>query len=168
MTFAVLATGPSMTQAVADRVRGKCRVVAVSDAYQLAPWADALVSQDRKWWDHHPEALQFAGRKFSTNRIPGVEQVAIRILQTGTNSGLVAMEIARLLGAKRLLLLGFDLQGSHYFGPHPAPLRNTSEARFVQMLRQFSRWDQGRVEVINCTPGSRLKRFPMANLEDVI
>jgi hypothetical protein len=167
VTFAILATGPSMSQAVADYVRGKCKAICVSDAYKLAPWAEAMVSQDKAWWEKYPEAKQFAGRKFSTHRIDGVEQILPGPIQNGTNSGLLAMEVAKLLGAKRILLLGMDMQGTHYFGPHPEGLRNTSEGRYRQMLAQFDRWP-GKVEVINCTPGSRLRRYPMARIEDVL
>lgn len=63
MKAIILATGPSMSQAVADSARGFGTVIAVSDAYRLAPWADCLVSADTAWWKHHNP--DFAGPKFS-------------------------------------------------------------------------------------------------------
>jgi len=167
-TFAVLATGPSMSQDLADKVRGRCHVIAVSDAFRLAPWADALVSQDRAWWKRYPEALEFSGRKFSTNEVAGVERILQGIVKNGTNSGLLGMEVAKLMGAARILLLGFDLRGTHYFGPHPSGLKNTTPERFKVMLRQFAKWPRNGVEVLNCTGVSDLKCFPMARLEDVL
>jgi len=165
VTFAVLATGPSMSQEVADYVKGKCRVIAVSDAYRLAPWADALCSQDGVWWEAHPEAKQFAGRRFSTHKLDWVEHILPGVVRHGTNSGLLGMEVARLMGAKRILLLGFDMHGSHYFGPHPAGLKNTTDKRFQAMQRQFTEWKPCGVDVINCTPGSRLRQFRASLLE---
>ena len=42
-TIVCLATGPSLTQADVDAVRGQAdAVIAISDAVDLAPWADVL------------------------------------------------------------------------------------------------------------------------------
>lgn len=168
VTFAVLATGPSLSQEIVDKVRGRCGAIAVSDAYKLAPWADALVSQDKAWWRHHMEALEFAGRKFigvPPDQIRGVEHAAGVI--SGCNSGLLGCHVAvTVFKATRLLLLGLDLQGSHFFGFHPPGLKNTKPERFAVMRKQFEQWPHKGVEVINCTPGSSLTCFPMATLEE--
>lgn len=63
MIYAVLASGESMNQALADSVRGKCKVLAVSDTYLLAPWADGLVSADAGWWRN--KSPQFDGKKYT-------------------------------------------------------------------------------------------------------
>lgn len=167
MIFAILATGESMNQSVADYVRGKCKVIAVSDAYKLAPWADALVSNDSAWWRANPQALKFAGAKYCAAQLKGT----IRILPEGgfestSNSGLLAMRVAQKLGATKILLLGFDMKGSHFFGKHPDPLGNTTAKRFVQHIKQFGRWHG--CEVINCTPDSALRKFPFAAIEDIL
>lgn len=164
-TFAVLATGPSMSQAVADSVRGKCGVVAVSDAYRLAPWADALASNDRVWWLHHVEALKFAGPKFTSGTVDGVEKMSHR---GGSNSGLLGIRVAMRLGATRVLLLGYDMGGTHYFGPHPEPLKNTLPARFEIFKQQFARFEHPGVEIVNCTPDSALTCFPRMTLQEAL
>lgn len=167
--WCVLATGPSMSQAVVDSVRAKCNVVAVSDAYKLAPWADALVSCDGAWWRAHPDALQFAGLKFGLmpdySSVKGVEKFEA---PSGINSGLLGVLVAAKMGAKKILLCGFDMHGTHYFGPHPAPLKNTKPERFEAFKRQFVHYRPRGVEIVNCTPGSGLKTFPMGNLEDCL
>jgi hypothetical protein len=164
-TFAVLATGPSMSQELADYVRGKCKVVVVSDAIRLAPWADALVSNDRNWWETHKAAAKFAGPKFASVSLPGGVQALPRdgLFGNGLNSGLQGMRVAKLLGATKILLCGFDMGGSHFFGPHPHPLKNTTAKRFVKHIEQFNKW-RG-CPVINCTPRSALKQFPMSTIE---
>ncbi len=171
-TWAILASGPSMSQAVADSVRGRCNVIAVSDCYRLAPWADALVSQDRPWWRYHSEAMQFAGRKFSggAEKIEGTEKVEFEgSIGTGTNSALLACHVAvKVFGANRILLLGVDMGGTHFFGPHPEPLKNTSTSRFEQMKLQFAHWQHKGVSVINCSPDSALTCFPKATIEDCL
>lgn len=170
-TWAILATGPSMSQAVADSVRGRCKVAAVSDCYKLAPWADMLVSTDAAWWRAHPEALNFAGEKFSMapdwKPVEGVMRAETNF-GTGTNSGLLACDIAVRKGAKRLLLCGFDMGGSHFFGPHPVGLKNTTPERFESFKRQFGYFRPRGVEILNVTPGSALNCYKRGSLEDCL
>lgn len=149
-----------------DYVRGKAKVVAVSDAYKLAPWADILVSFDSKWWANNKAAVEFAGEKYSGQVTGGTQRFTVPELPIGCNSGLMGMFVARMHGATRIILLGFDMHGTHYFGRHPAPLMNTTEKRFKQHMGQFRYWKGP--EVINCTPNSAMKRFKMGTLRDVL
>lgn len=157
-----------MNQETADFIRGKCRAVAVSDAYKIAPWAEALVSNDAKWWSCNLDALKFAGRRFAYEQVQGVEHLrATHDFRYGINSGLQGIRVAELLGATRILLLGFDMHGTHYFGPHTAPeLKNTDGNRFAIHLRQFLKWKG--CQVVNCTPGSALTQFPMGDIREVL
>jgi len=169
-TWAILATGPSMSLAVANQVRGKCQAAAVSDAYRLAPWANILVSTDAGWWAEHPEAKDFPGPKYTgaPDFLP-VKGVARAPWSTsGTNSGLLACMTAYELGATRLLLCGFDMHGSHFFGPHPARLANTTAKRFEAFRRQFAAWRPKGLEILNCTPGSALTIYPRCDLETAL
>ena len=155
-----------MSQDLAESVRTKrCRVAAVSDAFKIAPWADILVSNDRRWWEQHPEAKEFKGRKFCSQEIREAEQFREHVY-LGRNSGLMAMCVARFLGAKRLILLGFDMHGTHFFGAHPEPLRNTTDKIFQTHLRQFDGFSG--CDVINCTSGSALKRFEIGDISTVL
>jgi hypothetical protein len=151
--FAVLATGPSLTPEQVVRVQH----------LRLAPWAEALVSADRAWWKHH--VPDFAGRKFSAMPVHGIDTEQLPGVVMGTNSGLLAVQVAVSLGAKRVLLLGFDMGGTHFFGPHPEGLKNTKPHRFEQFKRQFADYRPRGVEIINCTPGSALTCYPTATLD---
>lgn len=170
-TWAILASGPSMSQAVADAVRDRVKVAAVSDSYRLAPWADLLVSADSKWWRCHPEAAEFQGRKvcaaMSFESLDSrIERMPARL--NGCNSGLLACMLAVESGATKLLLCGFDFRSGHFFGDHPAPLKNTTPARYEVFQRQFSGYKPRGVEILNCTPGSGLRAFPMRELDEVL
>jgi hypothetical protein len=172
-TCVVLATGASLTLEQVAHVKTvhgeqRCKAVAVSNAYQLAPWADAMVANDMKWWRQHPEALKFAGRRFCGSDFKGTERLPPHpMFPTGSNSGLQGMRVALMLGAARIILLGIDMKGTHYFGKHPPALKNSSPADFQRMLIQFKRWKSD-VEVINCSPGSALTLFKAASLLDVL
>lgn len=171
-TYAIFAPGESLTQAQCDFVRGRCKTIVVSDAYRLAPWADALVSNDAAWWRARPDTAKFVGLKFSANpNVERVEQVKKyeRVIGRGSNSGVLAMYVARILGAKRILLVGFDMRGTHFFGKHEDPLHNTTDEQFNTFKSYFAELkkllDKEDIEVLNCTPDSALKCFRKCPLE---
>lgn len=165
--FAVLATGPSLTQTQCDAVRG-LRVVAVSDAYMLAPWAEALASTDAAWW--RVKSPEFDGLRFSGPKVQGCRQ--LEGSASGINSGVLGIRVAKHLGAKEIILLGFDGHGSHFFGAHPAPLSNTTEGRRRMHMQQHRQEAHAckfeGVKVWNCTPGTAIPWYPKASLEDVL
>jgi hypothetical protein len=172
VTWVVLATGQSLSQSIADRVRC-CNVVAVSDAYRLAPWADALASTDGKWWKAHlDEALKFKGLKFTAapSFVKLDESIERLAVDCSTNSGLLGLMVAVKLGAKRVLLCGVDMHspGKHFFGEHKAPLRSSKQRHLDLHKRQFANYLPKGVEIINCTPGSALEAYPKRPLEDCL
>jgi len=86
----------------------------------------------------------------------------------GGNSGFQAMNLAVKQGATRLLLLGFDFRGAHWFGQHPAGLGNPSDStmqRWVACMETAAKQlsDRG-VEVVNCSRDSALTCFPRRNI----
>lgn len=163
MRFAILASGPSMSRALADSLRDE-NCIAVNNVYELAPWAMALCAQDHEWWRKHPEAKQFAGRKFTTNRIDGVETVKSDYVTRQSSSGVLSLEVARILGATEIHLHGFDNKGTHYFGAYKNGLNNTTRERFEVFQKQFAQigayLKKLGIKVVNKTPGSALRAFP--------
>lgn len=168
MLFAVLATGPSMGPEVVEAVKGRCNVIAVSDAYKLAPWADFLVSTDYKWWAKNRDAAEaFSCRAYSGmvdyQNIEGVEKAP---MESATNSGLLALKTAVRLGARKVILLGIDLHspGDHFFGRHPEGLRSTSAHRMEQFKQQFAAYQPKGVDIVNCSSGSALDTYRRGDL----
>lgn len=155
----LLAPGPSATKEIAEKIKlaGKALGV-ITSAYPLAPWAHFIISADRQWWIKTPEALSAPGRKFCASDFKGTERV--RTAQ-GTNSGVLALECAKKLGAQRIYLFGFDMRGTHYFGPYTNGLKNTVEARRKVHLSQYAGWSRNNksIKVFNCTPGSAISCF---------
>jgi hypothetical protein len=159
-----------MSQAVADAVRS-LRVVAVNGAYIFAPWANALIANDSKWWACNPEAWKFAGHKVSTQNVPGLERMLPNgLIGTNTCSGVIGMEWAKRNGAKRILLLGADFRGGHFFGDYQTPLKNTEADRREVHREQFRKWRDAnvRVQVLNCTPSSGLDCFVKVPIEEAL
>lgn len=171
--WAILASGESLKPEHVELVRqarsdGRINgFIAVSNvAIDFAPDADALVSHDASWYKKTPEHKKLEIPKYCRQQCHGTKQFIPRV-QSGCNSGLMAMEVAaRIYKAKKLMLLGFDMHGTHYFGKHKDGLKNTTESRFRQFLIQFSAFDL--CPVVNCNPDSALKKFPFMSIEDAI
>lgn len=171
-TWAVVATGESLKPApklVAAKVR-HLPTVAVSDAYQIVPWAAAVVACDANWWRQHPAARASAAEKWCANGdFKDVPRMRRSGIYTNTNSGLLGLYYAVGQGATRVLLLGIDMKGTHYFGQHKN-LPNTPPSRFQFFIEQFRDASKriGSTEVINCNPDSALDVFPRMTLEEAL
>ena len=165
----LLAPGPSLTRELVNMVRD-VSVGVVNNAFELAPWANFLVASDAKWWKKHPAAHQFAGHKFCAGWVKGVHKVVDGGVDKATNSGLLAIEVARRHGFTRMLLLGYDMHGTHFFGPYSNGLANTKPEKFELHQKQFEKWARrhSEIEVINCTPGSALRAFPKADITEAL
>jgi hypothetical protein len=182
-TVAVMASGPSMTQEAADRVRAAgMPTIVVNNTMRLAPWADVLYAADATWWQNTPGSFEFAGLKVSCEPVAG----ARRLLNAGTvgytddpmavytygNSGAQAIQIAAKTGAATILLLGFDMNGGHWHPEHRAPLRSTSLELYAVWRERFPTLAQALrergVDVINCSPASALECWPRVPLENAL
>lgn len=166
-TWALLAPGPSASAELAERIRGLPLGV-VGCAYQLAPWADFVAATDCGWWRKYPEALAFP-KRYTMHVVKGAEHVRMKRFPQVCNSGVLALECAKRLGAKRILLFGFDMHGTHFFGPYTNGLANTDSGRREIHKKQYALWKQMNqgVEVINCTEGSALRCFRIARTYEV-
>lgn len=192
-TVAILGGGPSLTQRQVDACRGRCRVIAVNNAYQLAPWADLLYFCDEVWYGWHREHKAFRGfsgiKAALSNARTWPRDPYIRVLQnygdsglceipdgvmTGRNSGYQAMNLAAHLGPARQLLLGFDMRvvgnRTHWHMEHKRATPHDAFA--VDMLPRFPALKQALdargIEVVNCTPGSALEVFRKDALENAL
>lgn len=97
----------------------------------------------------------------------GIERVEVPAIGDVCNSGVLALEVARMRGATRIELYGFDMHGSHFFGEYTNGLGNTSAKTRTVHLEQYRKWAAANtgIEVINCTPASAIDCFPMMGLK---
>jgi hypothetical protein len=188
-TVVCLGGGPSLVREDVDYCRGKATVVCVNDAWRLAPWADALIGSDAAWWHVHNGVPDFPGLKFclqaNAATIPGMRvlrntgdaglEADPTGVRTGRNSGAAAINLAVHFGAKRIILLGYDMEvcdenRSHWFGNHPQGLRGNSPyplframiATMVDPLKLAG------VQVINASRQTALVCFPRMALTEAL
>jgi hypothetical protein len=190
-TIVIIASGPSLKPAEVARVKtardaGQCRVCVINTTYQRAPWADFLYACDDNWWtDNKPT---FAGERwtqspqaaqYGARRCPGKAGYIIstnpEFIYFGGNSGFQAINLAFLMGAARIVLVGFDMDATggklHWHADHAGRCHNPP-------MSQFKRWrevvdnaakqllDMG-VNVVNCTGTTALVDWPRATLDEV-
>lgn len=177
-----MASGPSLTLCDVEKVRrwrseGSNRAVIVTNTtYQIAPWADALYAMDTKWWlVHQNEVASFggfklAGKRRTTDNCPVAQRIDF---DQGGNSGAGAMLMAKLCGADKLILLGYDCQYSpagkrHWHGDHPRGLGNcVSMPKFYgQFQESFD--ELSSVDVVNASRSTALDLWPRQALDDAL
>lgn len=191
MTCVCIASGPSLSDDQLEAVRDAhgrydVRVIAVSDNYRRAPWADVIYAGDLRWWQLHGDAARATGAELWTqdwaasqlgvNRAPGANGEGLGRYQvnTGGNSGYQAINLAYLWGCRRILLIGYDMQATggrkHWFGDHPRQL--IQEQLFDEWLHRFKQLAvdlQGAgVTVLNCTAETALTAFPRADIREAL
>lgn len=185
-TIAILAGGPSLTQTDVDFCRGRARVMAIKDAIRLAPWADVLYSGEIKWWKHYAPTLTYEGLRYGINVNEPVDSVTMLRntgplgleldpsgLRTGKNSGFQAVNVAVHLGAKKIVLLGYDMQpqggSQHWFGKHPYWTSDPPYQAFLDCWPSIVRpLLQLGVTVVNASRRTALEVFPRIALEECL
>lgn len=129
---------------------------------------------DRPWWDkyHQEVADVFAGERYAAaDSCYGAKK--LKGHHYG-NSGAGAMSLAARMGAKKIIMLGYDCGYSdgkrHWHGSHPEGLGNAGSVgtwpKQFSQLADFLRMNG--VQVINCSRVTRLTCFERADLAAVL
>lgn len=192
----VIASGPSAKGQDIASLSNVARAIAVNRSIELAPWADVWYSGDTQFWATYA-TRPFDGLRVTVEgRMPaGVPHHTIRIadkrtqaaerawmlmeprgtIGTGGNSGFQGINLAAQFGARRIILVGFDMHlndGSHWHGDHIAGLRNP-EAELMEKWRrvldaQANTLSEYGIDVVNVSPGSALRNFRKTTIEGAI
>lgn len=194
-TAVIVGTGPSAALEPLAPYEGRARFFVIKSSWRLAPFADALYGIDRGWWLANQGARKFKGLKFCPSptvckvyrsvRIVSVRpRAAILVTQTGTvgcglasgggHSGFQAINLAIQFGARRIVLVGFDMTlkgGAHWSGHDPnvgRPDAKRVESWRAAMDACAPQFKQLGVEVINCAMGSALRAYPKMTLAEAL
>ena len=184
-TVFVLASGPSLTPADVAAVRATgAPVIVANTTFRLAPWADALFFQDRKWFVAHNsevrkvfKGLACSGKPVSGPAASGQPVINLRHLGIDTyrNSGAGAIALAIAAGAARVGCLGLACRGGpdgqrHWHGANPPGLGNVVSlplwAERIAPCAAFAR--QRGVPVLNASRATALTCFPRVSIESVL
>lgn len=193
-TVVCAASGPSLTAeqaevATAAQTAGRCRIIVVNTTWTLFPGADVLYAADGSWWRLNIEAVHrgFSGELWTQDK-PAADMHGLRWVRAGkgdklplepdricqgSNSGHQAISLAYRFGARRIILIGYDLQRTggrtHHHGDHPNPLSNGNPTawlpRFPPLAHDLRTVG---VEVVNASLATALVCFPRADLASAL
>lgn len=172
-------------------------VIGINNAYQIGPWIDILFFGDYSWYLIHrktlakwPKLKASCSPRFDSARrdAEGIKYVQKdhdcrrgisrdqRKVAWNANSGAAAISLAAHLGAKRIILLGFDMHmqdgATHWHGGHlqKNPKRRTPP--FSRHLKGFpviakDAKEMG-IEILNASPTSKIKDFRKINIKEIL
>lgn len=195
-TVICLASGPSIDQEQVDVIRKTGHpVIAVNNTFQLAPWADIIFAADILWWYRYYDdvvatchgelwTLDGVGDHFvrRTRRSePPIKQVAFdretglgkTRVNHGGNSGYIAVNLAYLMGAKKIVLVGYDHKHSneqtHFHGDHETKYFRKNADDTDRWVSNFA-WlsydlNSSGVDLVNCSLDTAIETCRRSTLE---
>lgn len=172
----VLASGPSLTLEDIELVeRSKIKTIAVNTTWKKARFCDILYAGDLAWWKHNHESIDISAQRWScssTARHKYQTHYRGSRIKPGHNSGANAIELAYHLGARKILLLGFDcsvINGTHHHGDH-SKTANPNEKRCKGWERQFQMLTSlcKDATIINCSRFTALDCFPKKDIKTAL
>lgn len=201
-TVACIGTGPSLKLQQVEAARRKgFRLFGCNNVWELCDLTVHYACNEG-WWDHYwsPDLAATTAEKWTCNKAAadryGLNWVAEKnapglstdpsVIHHGHGSGYTLLNLAYLMGAERIVLLGYDMKyapdydgyqqqaGSgprHYFGEYPPNLQHWPKVKvrdgvhveLVDLYRSVAR--QGLVEILNCSADSAIDCFPKVGID---
>lgn len=198
-TVFVLGGGPSLKDMDLEKIKSY-PVIGTNASVFLGDWVDIVFFGDERFYSWHPEALEnFSNRvitcavqlknhqKFEyLEKVPASEQTKKAdpivwnkkkiawFTNKGGNAGSSAVALACKMGAKQIILLGFDFktkEGRHNYHDYHnhTPDKNIYQNEFLTHFKRLAEeTERLGIQVINATPDSALDVFPKKTLEEVV
>lgn len=224
-TIVCVASGPSLTQEIADKLKAQ-RIIVVNSSCMLTRWTDqhplqapVLYFTDSGWYEARKELVanwpglvvsmsRLAARELNAPgmpvmcgrsrvlrikgcgdpdapprvrvadgvlpKVPGFPKPGSPEIQQGRSSGHTAVSLAIAMGAKRVLLVGYDMQVVNGREHHHTEYKGPRDLNIYhnEFQRGFNGWNEAAkasgVEILNCTHGSAVTEFPFADLDEVL
>lgn len=172
----IIGGGPSIADLNTKDLKG--RIIAVNNSgLDKCPTADVLFVMDRRWFDWNAGRLYLNRSRWRVVRqmprgpLPWpVEEVkhdkGAALSESwgtlaGASGGAMAINLAWLMGAARIVLHGFEMKPGHYHADHKVGTpEHLYRDVFIPSFERMAEALRGRCEVVNATPGSALTCFP--------
>lgn len=167
----------------------KCRTIGVNDAFKILPSVDVTWFTDCRWYQWNAEALKaYHGLIIGSPRCTCDHARVLQLrrldasgiatdpelVKWNKNSGASAINLAFHFGAKRVVLIGFDMrvrdEQHNWHNNHPhTPRKGIYDELFLPQFTKIARdAKQLGLEIVNATPNSALTVFPMVDLQEVL
>lgn len=190
-TCAIVASGPTAKDANLELLRDRAKVIAINNSWKLVPWADVLYACDARWWEAYKGVPEFKGLRVSQDTKVLLMKRDIKIVRSqrgrdrlitnqpgiigwGGNSGFHCLNLAVVWGARRIILIGYDMRldlGTHWHGLHQS-MNNPTPGNVLRWCRAVDGVAEAlkkmKIEVLNTSDVSSLKNYPKVSLEEAI
>jgi len=189
-TVYIIGGGPSLKDFKWEWLLGK-KTIAINKAFYSYPQADILYWTDGRFYNWYKDDIDnFKGKKYTiTPTYPGIAQ-DINVLKRGqklglekerdtlshgNNGGYAAINLAFHLGAKRIVLLGYDMGNngtiSHFHEGYPTHTTGDQiyKSQFIPAIESLGPLlKNAGIEVYNASMVSKLGVFPKITFEKAI
>jgi len=180
----------------------KKHAIGVNTAFLIGNWIDVVFWGDKGWYLKHRKLLAeftglkvtshpyFANGRFRSENVKhtpkdnshnkGITPDPHKVAWNG-NSGAAAISVAANMGAKRIVLLGFDMKlgddgrqhwHSDYSGPGKYTPRKKEKLPFIRHMSGFPAIARDAavrgIVIINASPDSAIDIFPKMTVKDVL
>lgn len=188
-TVYLIGGGPSLKGFNWNRLKGK-KTIAINKALKFYPNADAVYWTDGRVFSWLKDEIRdFKGLKFTIrynkNHYKDVKllkrgskfglSTARDTISHGNNSGYAAINLAIHLGAKRIILLGYDMgndgKNSHFHDGYPVPqtAENIYKNQFIPGFDSLKDSISGMgIQIFNACPTSKLNAFKKITIEEAL
>lgn len=188
-TVYIIGGGPSLIDFDWNRLSGK-KTIAINKSILSYPNADAMYWTDSRVYGWNKSEIdKFKGPKY-TIRHHVTYSSDVKVLRKGNkfgldeskdsichgnNSGYAAINLAYLLGAKKIILLGYDMKNEgtrgHYHNGYPVPVtgNNIYKDQFIPGFQIIAdQLKQKNVEVYNASMTSALTVWPKISFDKAL
>ena len=190
-TCYILGGGPSMAYLEEKdfEIIKKKRTIVTNNAYQLAPWSEALFFMDHDWFKKHEVSLasyhglkvtianqmkEGKGIKWLKRGSKAMISLDPCIVNNGNNSGHCAVNLAYHFGVSKIILVGFDMrivESKHnYHNKHHRKMKDSIyQDEYIPNLESMKEpLEKQGVQILNATPESALKCFKTVDLKETV
>jgi len=183
--WVIIASGPSLTRADCDALRGVGTTIAVNRAVFFTPWSHFMYASDEAFWQvYGPKTEWFKGKRITYKDYMDARQFsgACRFRRhDGGNGGHQAWQYAAWKGAKKIALIGFDHQHTdgrkHCHEDYPRQVKvgrevvnfgNAECTDFWVKVMNSSAEDAKAmgIEIVNLSRETALECFPRMTVEE--
>jgi hypothetical protein len=185
-TVFVIGGGSSLRGFDYNRLQGH-KTVGINQACVYVPDLTAIYWADADWaaknddtLSRHACKLRFCGRygSFPDNALLEGGAIPLKITGEygfdpdinnvrGNNSGCHVLNLCVNAGAKRIVLLGFDMQMKHWHDDYSLPYTPSVYEGFLESIESMAPHLRD-VEVINCSLNSAITTFPKVPIDDIL
>lgn len=187
-SWLIIASGESARETLFKahgEYKGRINIMTINSSWRLCPVANVHYSNDGDWYQNElPKMAAARGEKYCGDplrNIPGTRRDYLfhknsrgldmrpGCLAWGGNSGYAGINLAAQLGAKKIVLVGYDMCGnSHWHGEHDATVKKPFNfpmwiPRFRELAEAASR--RG-ITILNASKISKLECFQYVDISE--